>query len=228
MPASAELRRYVQPLLARHDDLGFAKRLIVLRPVRHFACGVLLDGALPKDEFRPLYMVAELFAHHGRLPPMYGNALYYPRRGVNEYWSVLNPRALELLIAEVEDKALPVLRAIATLEDFYAHTSMPDEFTRQTIQYDLLRHAPVAAALGDKEVATSICRELASGKSPWTRPWLWEEARPIVEEFCPPVLAGDWSAVTALLHRWEEASVHKNKLESYWQPTPFPLELTDT
>lgn len=225
MPTSAELRRYVQPLLARHEDLGFAKRLIVVKPVRHFVCGILLDGTLPRDEFRPEYLVAELFAPNGRLPPMFGYPLCYSRHDASEYWSVLNPRALEFLIAEVEDKALPTLRKITTLEGFYAYTSLPDEFTRQTIQYNPLRHAPVAAALGDKELTQSICRELASGNSPWTRPSLWDEAKPIVEELCPPVLAGDWAAVAALLHRWEEASVRKNKLASYWEPSPFPLEL---
>ncbi len=156
---------------------------------------------------------------------MFGQPLYYPRSGLGEYWSVLNPLASELFIDEVESKALPQLRSIQTLGDFYLHTSIPDLFTGQTIQYNPLRYGPVAAALGNKDSAIAVCRELASGTSSWTIPWMWDEARPIVEEFCPPVLAGDWNAVAAILHRWEEASVRKNGLATFWEPTPFPLEL---
>ncbi len=41
----------------------------------------------------------------------------------------------------------------------------------------------------------------------------------------PLVHAQDRPAIAAKLHKWEAYSVKQLKLEKYWQPSPFPIEV---
>ncbi len=41
----------------------------------------------------------------------------------------------------------------------------------------------------------------------------------------PMVQAQDKAGIAAKLHEWEAYSVKQLKLEKYWQPSPFPIEM---
>jgi hypothetical protein len=49
---SADIKRYLKPLLKLRSDLVLVDRLLVIRPVRHILRGVLLDGTGSKYRFR--------------------------------------------------------------------------------------------------------------------------------------------------------------------------------
>ena len=44
-------------------------------------------------------------------------------------------------------------------------------------------------------------------------------------DFYDCVRARDRIAVAAYLHKWEAYTVRNAKLEKFWQPSPFPIEL---
>jgi hypothetical protein len=50
----------------------------------------------------------------------------------------------------------------------------------------------------------------------------------VYDQWCSltePLMASDRAALARLLHGWEKSNTVGTKLEPYWCPTPFPLEL---
>jgi hypothetical protein len=47
---------------------------------------------------------------------------------------------------------------------------------------------------------------------------------PMIDDLKPLVDANLRKAIGALLGQWEERWIRKNKLETFWKPTPFPVE----
>ena len=47
----------------------------------------------------------------------------------------------------------------------------------------------------------------------------------VVEGLCPLVAANDRTGLAKLLHSYEAQSVKNLKIEKFWEPTPFPIEL---
>jgi hypothetical protein len=47
----------------------------------------------------------------------------------------------------------------------------------------------------------------------------------IVEALCPLLAADDRMGLAQQLRQWEAYTVRNLKIESIWEPTPFPLEL---
>ena len=50
----------------------------------------------------------------------------------------------------------------------------------------------------------------------------------MIDDLKPLVDANHRKAIGALLRPWEERWIGKNKLETLWEPTPFPVELART
>ena len=48
---------------------------------------------------------------------------------------------------------------------------------------------------------------------------------PMIDDLKPLVDAKDRKAIGAQLRQWEERWIRKNKLETFWEPSPFPVEL---
>jgi hypothetical protein len=120
----------------------------------------------------------------------------------------------EKLASAIEREALPVLRSIATIDDFvrFAGGAWPED------------HKPyVDAAQGDFGAAQSMCDFFAGLNGQYGI--RQEECEHVVNEVCPLVAAHDKPALARLLHRHEKESVRSLKLEKSWEPTPFPIEL---
>lgn len=47
---------------------------------------------------------------------------------------------------------------------------------------------------------------------------------PMIDDLKPIVDANHRKAIGALLRQGEERWIRKNKLETFWEPTPFPVE----
>ena len=47
---------------------------------------------------------------------------------------------------------------------------------------------------------------------------------PMIDDLKPLVDANHRKAIGALLGQWEERWIRKNKLETFWKPTPFLVE----
>lgn len=225
MTTAAQIKKMVQPVLARHPDLALVGRLIYLKPVHHFARTVLIDRTAYAEEFEPRWAVTHLFEARRFFPLDWGELLANERSRRRGLWFMSDPNIEVSLIEAIEQQALPKLRAIKTLDDYLAfvarHMFGPKLFSWP--QCKII----VDVALGDLDAARSRCRE---NLQHWSvdRPNYDEDDRAEnrrLRELCAHLAANDRAGLAQLLHGWEAYTVKNFKIEHLWEPTPFPLEL---
>ena len=126
----------------------------------------------------------------------------------------------------IEEQALPLLRPIKTIDDFVGFATK--ERFRHT-HLDLYEHRKIFVdiARGDLDSARSICEYMATDRAKrlYLPMKMDEEYDRITKELCPLIAKRDRAGLAHLLHKYEEGSVRAMKLEKYWEPTPFPIEL---
>jgi hypothetical protein len=225
MTTAADVRRMVQPLVSRHADLALVKRWIFVKPIEHFARGVLIDRMAYKDRFRPLWAVMHLFEIQHFLPLSWGDYLVNKRSSRPGIWATSDPDVELSLIEAIEEQALPTLRAMKTLDDFLAFVSQ--HYFRHHLFEWPHRRIIVEVALGNLEAARALCQKNIQHWSD-IRPYHDEEDRAQLlglQKLCACLAADDRQGIAELLHQWEAETVKKQKIEHLWQLTPFPLEL---
>lgn len=221
MTIISQVKKAVQPLLQRNHDLALVGRLVVLKPVHHILRGVYIDRSSIPDEFMPTWAVVFLFKPEASFSFNWGGRLYNPSPG---FWDVKNPATPEEMCAAIERVALPILRPIQTIDDFVAFTSK-ERFPHGCLERDKLRKIYVDVARGDFESAREFCPEAVDGATTAKIEWIRETLERIAKTICPLLAANDRAGLTQLLRDCESSSVTSLKLEKYWEPTPFPLEL---
>lgn len=82
----------------------------------------------------------------------------------------------------------------------------------------------VDVARGDLDGAKEICAKLRAGTM-WSDPDFREELSRVLDELCPLLAANDRVGLARQLREWEAYTARNLKIESIWEPTPFPLEL---
>jgi len=221
MTTVAQVRQVVQPLLQRNPDLALVGRLVVIKPVHHILRGISIDRSLDPQLFVPSWAVTFLFWPRANFSLNWGQRVYGP--GV---WAIDEHKDLpELLCHAIEREALPLLRPIQTIDDLVKFAS-EERFPNTYL--DLYQHRKIFfdVARGDLHAARSICQYMATDRAKrWYLPVMEEEYDWITKELCPLIARGDRSALAHLLHEYEERTVRTMKLEKYWVPTPFPIEL---
>jgi hypothetical protein len=225
MTTAAEVRRMVQPLLSRHADLALVKRWIFVKPIEHFARGILIDRMAYKDRFEPRWAVMHLFEIQHLLPLSWGEFLGNNRSSRPGIWGTSDPDVELSLIEAIEEQALPTLRAMKTLDDFLAFVSQ--HYFRHHLFEWPHRRIIVDVALGKLEAARAIC-QVNIRKWSTLHPDLDEEGRARylgLQKLCACLAADDRRGMAELLHQWEAETVKRQKIAHLWQPTPFPLEL---
>jgi hypothetical protein len=83
-------------------------------------------------------------------------------------------------------------------------------------------------ALGYLQAAVEILQQFSKQSEYWVKmTHTPEHFTELMDEVRPMVLAQDKAGIAAKLHEWEAYTVKQLKLEKYWQPTPFPIELEE-
>jgi hypothetical protein len=223
MTTAAEVRTLVAPIVARHDDLVLIKRRLIIKPVRHLLRFVNIDRTGDKDGVNPFWNIDNLARPDGGLGLGIGSS-WFPNVGY--YFSKSQPDLAERLRAGIEDFALPTLRPVLTIADFnrYANDGTVANAAR-------LRELPlikiyVDIALGDLDSAADICRRYVGHEAHWRKAG-YADDMDTLEVLRPLLRARDKKALAGLLHQWELAAVKLLKLESLWEPSPFPIEAMD-
>jgi len=228
MTTAPQVKKLVKPLLDRHADLALARRWIFVKPVHHFARGILIDSMLDPEKFRPQWAVVHLFQQRRFFPLSWGEMLYNepsPRPGS---WRMSDPDIASALIAQIEQRALPALRAMVTFDDYLSFVSQ-HYFRHKLFDWPDCRLI-VEVALGDLVAAQKTCRDSIH---------LWSSDRPVVDEeareknrglreFCTLLAADDRAGLAKTLHEWEATTVKNLKLAHLWEAPPFPLEMRTT
>lgn len=208
MTTVAQVKQVVRPLLQRNPDLALVGRLVVIKPVHHILRGISIGRSIDPKSFVPNWSAVFLFEPFARFHLFWGTRM----RGI---WDLGVPDLPEKLARAIEREALPVLRSITTIDDFVG-------FARGTWTEE---HKPyVDVARGDFEAAQSMCDFFASLNGRFGPSQ--DEFEQIVQNLCPLIAANDRLGLAQLLHKYEAESVKRLKLEKFWQPTPFPIELS--
>lgn len=220
MTTVRQVKTLLKPLVERHDDLALVGFTMYLKPVRHLLRGVTIDRTGEAARFRVRWPVLNLCEPRERLPLTW-SGFVYPSEGL---WLWSNPSLQDDLFGAIEEQALPALRAIETLDDFFAFASNRERFGLWPFDLFTLLRVGVDCARGDLDSARAGCAELESGLSRWEDPDLSEEFERVTGTLCPLIAVDDRAGIARLLHEWEAYTVEKLKIGHIYQPTPFPLE----
>ncbi len=220
MTTLRQVKRLLAPLVERHDDLVLVGHWLMLKPVRHLLRGVVIDRRGEAGRFMPRWAVANLCEPQRSFPITWGEMIR--RLGS---WAWADPLLQAQLFAAIEEQALPLLRAIQTLDDFFAFASSRERFPGRPFDAFPLRSIGVDVARGDLDRARATCAKLSTGGTMWSAPEMHEEFARITGTLCPLLAAGDRPGMARLLHEWEAYTVDMLKLGDIWEKTPFPIEL---
>jgi hypothetical protein len=222
MTTAADLKRFAAPLLTANPDLVRIKRLIAIRPVRHVLRGIYLDGSSSRGVVRPKWFAMILFQPEAFIQFRFAGDIYPKLPG---RWNLSDPDAPPFFSAKVEEVALPLLRTLETLEDFYRFAMQDDVFLFGSLNGLHMKQVLVEAARGDFAAADRCSAALLNVPNAWSRQKdLAEEFAVTTEKLCPLIAARDRTGIASMLHAWEEQAVKKLKLEKVWEPSPFPVE----
>jgi hypothetical protein len=126
----------------------------------------------------------------------------------------------------MEQEVLPRLKTLETIEQFSNISYNLSSFHKMTLKRRPERRFYVDLALGKLEDAEKAFVELSCHSEYRNKyfhsPEHYDEVMNIVR---PMAQVQDKAGIAAKLHEWEAYSVKQLKLEKYWQPTPFPIEL---
>ncbi|MPZ37931.1 MAG: hypothetical protein GEU95_07675 [Rhizobiales bacterium] len=220
MTTIAQVKQVVQPLLQRNPDLALVGRRVIIKPIHHILRGISIGRSINPALFIPAWAVVFLFEPRDSLSLNWGERIY------KVTWDVADPDLPTKMCEAIEEQALPLVRPIKTIDDFVGFATK--ERFRDTY-LDLYEHRKIFVdiARGDLESARSICEYMATdrAKHRYLPLKMDEEYNRITKELCPLIAANDRPGLARLLHKYEEGSVRAMKLEKYWEPTPFPIEL---
>jgi hypothetical protein len=207
----ADVKRAMMPLLERHDDLALVGRMLIIKPVRHVLRFICIDRRSSPYIFVPDTAVNLSFLEFTDWSLSGGRTLYIHQR----LWDIRDTESIELLRNMIEDEALPELRNINSIDDFVAYRSKDPQNARYFVaDHYLLTVIAIAEGELDKAILI-IDAALSDGRQ-------LKEPR-----FYPALIARDRIALANFLHECEASTIKTLKLEKYWEPAPFPLELSN-
>lgn len=220
MTTARQVKRLLAPLLARNEDLADFKTHVVLKPVRHVirAVWVMQTSNADRPDFE--WSLACAFNPRGNKKSIWFCPFYTPK-GIDKSWS--DARMPDGFLSTVEDRVLPMLRPVQTLEDLFTFEGANHEHYLRTLEHGVIR-TYMDAAFGRFDAALETCRKVST----WSRDgadYRWYGFDLLVDEMLPALESGDRDDVIALLHRWEAAVVERMGLGAIYESTPFPLEL---
>jgi hypothetical protein len=214
MTTTAQVRQVLRPLLSRHSDLALVGRFLIIKPVRHILRGVFVDRCGNPNAFVPIKVVDILLPGRHMMTLGWGGQLY---KAPYRIWDANNAVAINTMCEMIEYEVLPGLRQIISFGDFVAVASEKRPLSER-VSYEAFTgmHMLLAVAHGDFDEAREI----------WdSDPQISRYMMSKVPFFYTALLSKDRSALAAFLHQWEAQTIATYKLEKFWEPTPFPLEL---
>lgn len=196
-PKVLSLKHCLKPLLQQRQDLVLVNRLLLIRPVRHIMRGALFDKIKGNRPIRVWRFMCPLFDVREHTIPRASLSLWEPH---------FEPLLMDVLANEVFDS----VGQITSIDDFIAGSS--------DLHWGKITRALALLLSGARERAAAYVDELESHdpNNSHFKPWyakLREYGARDVEDLC-----AEFRAI-------EEKSVKAEKLEGFWEPSPFPIEL---
>lgn len=224
MTTITQVKQVVQLLLKRNDDVALVGRLIVVKPIHHILRGVYVDRSLHPGLFVPTWATILLFEPSVDISYNWGERVYDP---TGNAWDIASHDDMPTTMYEaIEEQALALLRPVKNIDDFVGFATK-ERFPYTHFRLYEHRKIFVDIARGDLDAASSICEYMGTenAKRRYLSLKMDEEYDRITKELCPLIAKNDRTELARLLHKYEEGSVRAMKLEKYWEPTPFPIEM---
>ena len=225
MTTKRQCTKLLKPLLDRHDDVAIVDGVMVLKPVHHIVCGVLLDRTSSADDYRPTRFVCHLFdfAIADYIPIACTFPLHKPPPE-SALWRHSISSDAERLIEVIEQDALPYLRGLRMIEPYFEETQRPHHRSPQFAWP--FQRIVLETAVGNFDAACQIYKEhLINFQTDETeKDAYYRELPGQMHRLGRLLLAEDRKGLSALLHEWEEGAVERSGLMPVWQSTPFVFE----
>ena len=221
MTTQRQIKKLATPLLERNSDLALIGWLIVLKPVHHFARGIVIDRTSSADIFRPRSAMLHMFGRFSHFALNYGERIYRNGPNIPGSWRWSEADVAGAFADRIEREVLPWLRSFKLLDDYCAYALPTDP--SKLVYYNGLQTL-FSLALGDLDKARDLM--IADSAGEWIK-FLNEKNSGLGDEL-KNVGSGlpreKRLFLASLLHEWEEYSVEKLKLGAVWESTPFALE----
>jgi hypothetical protein len=214
-----QIKNLVAPLLERHADLALIGPFLVMRPVHHFAHTIAINRSSSADVFEPQTASVSLLTKRDHFGLGIG-FFFRGRTGFLWRWSACETEEDFVRIAESE--ALPQLRSIQSLQDYYTFVK---ELRDIHFPFYWGWRAAMKVAMNQLDEAREILND-----SRWKKDSGAIFNREVeglgdrLKARGSDLSRKDKLALVEILHRWEAYSVEKLKLTAIWERTPFPLE----
>ncbi|MGO4403786.1 hypothetical protein AB4Z10_05900 [Bosea sp. RAF48] len=220
MTTKKQIRKLLDTVAARHDDLIVRGPFLVLAPLRHVLRSISIDRSSDANHPSFYWHIGHAFNPFGSLQGLCCDIFWLPKGGPR-FWS--DAGFTEAFVETVEQRILPMLRRVQTIDDMFHVEGEPrsyqyDNWLNNYEPYQLHMHA----AFGRLDQAATVAEKIKN----WHLAKNWRQPEFIyANQLGALVAAGDRKAVIALLHEWEEDFVRRKDLLSIYERTPFPLEL---
>jgi hypothetical protein len=196
-----DIKRYLKPLLKQRSDLVLIGRRLIIRPVRHLLRGVFLDRTSDKYQFRLFRYIEPLFTGSDGV----GRDGHY-FSPICEVWQ---PH-FEPLLFECLDDIFDYVGAMETLDDFARAVAPSGKYTALCVA--------AFALSGQKDRAAELVDEVEKTDDGRERSWISEQRR---------FLARTTADICNEFHAAEALMAKTLKLGKAWEPSSFPVEITE-
>ena len=193
----ADIRHYLKPLLEQRDDLVLVGRMLLIRPMRHLLRGAFLDRTSDRYSFRLSRACDPLYMPDGRIDDILHDGAFY----------VWQPHFEPLLTATLADEVFEPLGRMTTLVDFSSRRGGDTPYPFAQVTSLVLAGERDRAAACAEEIERKYESLAAEMRQHWEG------------------LSADIESTCAKYHAKEAATVKAMKLERFWEPSPFPVEL---
>lgn len=239
MTTAAQARSLCQPFLDRHPDFVFNRRFLFRAPLRHILVSFEFDRSSLAEDIRTKCGASVMCCP----PPWsYGGigTVLDRASGLRD-----RPNFATDFTDELERANREVLDRLHTIYDVMDYPPFPfpasgmDAITRSTLLTALGRFEEAAALLGSwipgqrRWLETddgTIRKHYRKGSKSWKRKQdghdKLAEQMANVERLHDLLVAGRHAPIATLLHEWEAIGARTRGIERYWEPSPFPFELT--
>lgn len=234
MKFEAEVRKVIRKLRERHPRfVPMTPRVMIYTPVFHHSSVILLNAHASRGYFTVEWRIntfcepkSQAGLRVGRTFGLIGRSTRFKPEGRGGLFEIDDPTMADDFVDQVENVALPVFHSLNTFgKAAEFEMTNPDLHVTKTARWKAL----MSAALGDIPTAQKLWLSCNTNEYCWRVPRMTEEWYDY-EEWCRisgPLMKSDKTALVELLHEWEAREIKGTKVERYWIPSPFPLELLE-
>lgn len=216
MSTKRHLKEIFGDFLKAHPEAKYIDGRIYLRPISQVAWSIILGTTSIPEIYHLRWGPREMFIPGSRVA-----GLKFPIIIPNSIPSRLDNFS-EIVWKATEEQCLSHVPEHPTLDDLYTtlDAGRSGNFLDVYPEYGAFFYA----AKGDIECALEMSTQIVALRdAPLEK--LPLNMRVLIRDLHPLLLAGDRKGIGALLRQHEHRCVVSHKLEKFWEPAPYPVEL---